>query len=46
MKIRQLTVKGKWTGLIQKHIALIRADGVEAVVPSHRDRAGMEADRE
>ena len=33
MKIRQLTVKGKWTGLIQKHIALIRADGVEASFP-------------
>jgi AsmA-like protein len=33
MKIRQLTIKGKWTGLIQKHIAVIRADGVEAVFP-------------
>jgi hypothetical protein len=33
MKIRQLTINGKWTGLIQKHIAVIRADGVEAVFP-------------
>jgi AsmA-like protein len=33
MKIRQLTIKGKWTGLIQKHIAVIRADGVEASFP-------------
>jgi hypothetical protein len=33
MKIRQLTIKGKWTGLIQKHVAVIRADGVEATFP-------------
>jgi hypothetical protein len=33
MKIRQLTINGKWTGLIQKHIAVIRADGVEATFP-------------
>ncbi len=32
-KVRQLTIKGKWTGLIQKHVAVIRADGVEAVFP-------------
>jgi AsmA-like C-terminal region len=33
MKIRQLTINGKWTGLIQKHVAVIRADGVEATFP-------------
>ena len=33
MKVRELKVKGKWTGLIQKHIALIRADGVDIVFP-------------
>jgi len=33
MKIRQLVIKGKWTGLIQKHVAIIRAEGVDAVFP-------------
>lgn len=33
MKIRQLVIKGKWTGLLQKHVAIIRADGVDAVFP-------------
>lgn len=33
MKVRELTIKGKWTGLIQKHVAVIRAEGVDAVFP-------------
>src|SRR5215475_4824822 len=33
MKIRELHIRGKWSGLIHKHIALIRAEGVEATFP-------------
>jgi len=33
MKIRELHIRGKWTGLIQKHIAVIRAEGVEVTFP-------------
>jgi hypothetical protein len=33
MKVRELSIKGKWTGLIQKHVAVILADGVDAVFP-------------
>jgi hypothetical protein len=33
MKIRELHIRGKWSGLIHKHIALIRAVGVEATFP-------------
>jgi hypothetical protein len=33
MQIRELHIRGKWTGLIQKHIAVIRAEGVEATFP-------------
>ena len=33
MKIRQVVIKGKWTGLIQNHVAIVRADGVDAVFP-------------
>jgi hypothetical protein len=33
MNIRELHIRGKWTGLIHKHIAVIRAEGVEAKFP-------------
>jgi AsmA-like C-terminal region len=33
MKVRTLFIKGKWTGLIQKHVAVVRADDVDAVFP-------------